>query len=83
MINEKATAVLFGKDYVRSRVSRAEETHRLQRHLSNMQKNRILVYPTYCQPNIHAMHRKQMYLFPSQSLDVKDAPSMQTNVRLL
>ena len=31
MINEKAAAVLFGKDYVRSRVSRAEETHRLQR----------------------------------------------------
>ena len=56
MINEKATAVLFGKDYVRSRVSRAEETHRLQRHLSNMQKNRIFVYPTYSQTNIHAMH---------------------------
>ena len=48
----------FGKDYVRSRVSRADETHRLQRHLSNVQKNRILVYPTYSQPNIHAMHRK-------------------------
>lgn len=63
MINEKATAVLFGKDYVRSRVSRAEETHRLQRHLSNMQKNRIFIYPTYSQTNIHAMHRKQVSNF--------------------